>query len=198
MALINCPDCGKEVSSKSEHCIHCGRKFTKKKSSGCFKYVLIGIGILTLLIIFSNRSAKKDENKRKEVAEKIKEKHCKVVWDSISSSERREVLKEFVENQSELEKALEPHKSLSYSLKNLLDASVKYPSTFKTSSGKGTLVYLPERFAEMKDVDKGIIEYQRSFTSENKIGMEVKGTFFLDIKYNAGCKNFEIVDFKIQ
>lgn len=24
MALINCPECGREVSDKAEHCIHCG------------------------------------------------------------------------------------------------------------------------------------------------------------------------------
>lgn len=24
MALINCPECGKEISDKAEHCIHCG------------------------------------------------------------------------------------------------------------------------------------------------------------------------------
>ena len=27
MALINCPDCGKEVSTTATHCIHCGCKF---------------------------------------------------------------------------------------------------------------------------------------------------------------------------
>lgn len=24
MALINCPECGKEISDKASHCIHCG------------------------------------------------------------------------------------------------------------------------------------------------------------------------------
>lgn len=24
MSLINCPECGKEISDKSEKCIHCG------------------------------------------------------------------------------------------------------------------------------------------------------------------------------
>ena len=31
MALINCPECGKEVSSKSKQCIHCGFPFTENK-----------------------------------------------------------------------------------------------------------------------------------------------------------------------
>lgn len=27
MALIKCPECGKQVSNKAEACIHCGYKF---------------------------------------------------------------------------------------------------------------------------------------------------------------------------
>ena len=30
MALIKCPECGKEVSDKSDKCIHCGYPFEKK------------------------------------------------------------------------------------------------------------------------------------------------------------------------
>ena len=30
MALINCPECSKEVSDMAEHCIHCGYPFKKK------------------------------------------------------------------------------------------------------------------------------------------------------------------------
>lgn len=30
--LINCPECGKEVSDKTEQCIHCGFPFNKKKN----------------------------------------------------------------------------------------------------------------------------------------------------------------------
>ena len=30
MALINCPECGKEISDKSEKCIHCGFPILKK------------------------------------------------------------------------------------------------------------------------------------------------------------------------
>lgn len=31
MALIKCVDCGKEISDKSEFCIHCGCPIKKKK-----------------------------------------------------------------------------------------------------------------------------------------------------------------------
>lgn len=33
MALIACPECGKEVSDKSEVCIHCGYPLTNTKCS---------------------------------------------------------------------------------------------------------------------------------------------------------------------
>lgn len=28
MALINCPECGKEISDSAEKCIHCGYEIT--------------------------------------------------------------------------------------------------------------------------------------------------------------------------
>lgn len=35
MALINCPECGKEISDKSETCIHCGFPINKKNNTKC-------------------------------------------------------------------------------------------------------------------------------------------------------------------
>lgn len=35
MALINCPECGKEISDKSETCIHCGYPINKKNNTKC-------------------------------------------------------------------------------------------------------------------------------------------------------------------
>lgn len=37
MALINCPECGKEISDKSEVCIHCG--YPLKNSSGIYETI---------------------------------------------------------------------------------------------------------------------------------------------------------------
>jgi hypothetical protein len=50
MALINCEECGKEISAKAENCPHCGYK--KEKSSGCLPIIIIGaivIGAITSL-----------------------------------------------------------------------------------------------------------------------------------------------------
>lgn len=35
MALIKCPECGKEISDKSDNCIHCGFPLTKTKNKIC-------------------------------------------------------------------------------------------------------------------------------------------------------------------
>lgn len=35
MALINCPECGKEVSSKAMACIHCGFPLSSNQESKC-------------------------------------------------------------------------------------------------------------------------------------------------------------------
>ena len=35
MALIKCPECGKEISDKSEKCIHCGFPLVKEKNTIC-------------------------------------------------------------------------------------------------------------------------------------------------------------------
>lgn len=36
MALINCPDCGTEVSTKANQCPKCARVFKEPEKEGCF------------------------------------------------------------------------------------------------------------------------------------------------------------------
>lgn len=49
--MINCKDCGKEVSKKAKTCPHCGAKVKKKKIG-----LVIVIGIIALFIIISTTS----------------------------------------------------------------------------------------------------------------------------------------------
>lgn len=52
MALINCPECGKEISDTAKKCIHCGyalTKSTKKKK----KLIIGGILIVAIAIIIT-------------------------------------------------------------------------------------------------------------------------------------------------
>lgn len=43
MALINCPECGREVSDQAKACIHCGYPLEKAKED-CFALVLLDAG----------------------------------------------------------------------------------------------------------------------------------------------------------
>lgn len=68
MALINCPECGKEISDTCENCIHCGYKLiktidieevqTKKKKFLSKPIIIIVVSVIVLLIIvlFVNKS----------------------------------------------------------------------------------------------------------------------------------------------
>lgn len=57
MALIKCPECGKEISDKSKHCIHCGYPITQEEttstSNGCrfFKAILVDYGTEKVKVI---------------------------------------------------------------------------------------------------------------------------------------------------
>lgn len=53
MALIKCPECGKEVSDKSEKCIHCGCPIKKNTINNHSNLTLkkIGIGFVFILIL---------------------------------------------------------------------------------------------------------------------------------------------------
>lgn len=55
MAIVNCKECGKEISSEAKVCPHCG--FKKSQASGCFIAILI---FLFVLIISSLGSKPKD------------------------------------------------------------------------------------------------------------------------------------------
>lgn len=65
MALINCPECKKEVSDSAKTCPHCGYKLIEdevqktniqskkpKKKSGCLTLVIIGAALLIIFYIF--------------------------------------------------------------------------------------------------------------------------------------------------
>ena len=56
MALIRCPECGKEIASNAWKCPYCGHSFAGKKASvnaqaGCLTVLLVGGGLFILLLI---------------------------------------------------------------------------------------------------------------------------------------------------
>lgn len=58
--LINCPECGKEISSKAKKCVHCGYPLKKgkdafvKKIGATVAVIVVGV-ICTIVIIISNQ-----------------------------------------------------------------------------------------------------------------------------------------------
>ena len=51
MALINCPECGKEISDKSKQCIHCGYPLTNDEKDGSYTVILNNAGVNKPLVI---------------------------------------------------------------------------------------------------------------------------------------------------
>ena len=95
MALINCPECGKEISDTSTTCINCGFKF--KKTSRKRPIILIAIFIALLIVgiiswaVFFNKPTigmTKDEKEAYSACEAILERIDKIT--SISYIEKLE------------------------------------------------------------------------------------------------------------
>lgn len=63
MALINCPECKKEISDSVKTCPHCGfvinseQEKPKKKKKGCFTWVLLIIAILLAFFYFYGKNS---------------------------------------------------------------------------------------------------------------------------------------------
>ena len=53
MALINCPECGKEISNTAKRCIHCGYNLKKgtKENKKVFTIVIISIAVVILIFV---------------------------------------------------------------------------------------------------------------------------------------------------
>ena len=57
MALIKCPDCGKDVSDKAKACIHCGCPLEDMEPSGPVRIKIPNNVVTGLVGLFSDRSA---------------------------------------------------------------------------------------------------------------------------------------------
>lgn len=64
MALIKCPECGKEISDTVEQCPHCGYSLKKKKDKNTIVKVVIGV-IAVFIVIFVARSVYDNAQQKK-------------------------------------------------------------------------------------------------------------------------------------
>lgn len=57
MALIKCPECGREISDKAKSCIHCGCPLSDIVTSGVVRIKMPNNIVEGLLVLFSSRRA---------------------------------------------------------------------------------------------------------------------------------------------
>lgn len=106
MAMINCPECGKEISNKAESCPNCGAPIgnsnlqtpphnpvvqvhaePQKKKGSCLKTVLIVLGVIFLLGIIGSALGGNDEKEDDpEKTEQVEAQNKKE--DSVSEKEK--------------------------------------------------------------------------------------------------------------
>lgn len=64
MALIKCPECNKEISNKSNTCVHCGYKF--KNNKNYLKIFIVIVIVLIGFLIYSKNGNKNNNEKNSE------------------------------------------------------------------------------------------------------------------------------------
>lgn len=65
MALIKCPECGREISTEAESCPGCGAKRSASKGGfgiGCLLIILVGLGLLIFLAAVDSSQQPKPED----------------------------------------------------------------------------------------------------------------------------------------
>lgn len=185
-----------------------------KKKGGCLKWglIFIVINIFFTIIVGVFSDDKIENNKEESNLIKLKDKHCKAVWSKLSRDQKKELLEDFITNsdsKNEIESSINNirlsdavglKKYVGLDAYNFLTKAVKYPNTILINGEKidNQMIIFLNQDESIYDVDKGTIVYSKEFTSENKLGMQVKGKFWMYVKYNAGCKDYEVIDFKIE
>lgn len=160
----------------------------KKKNSGCMKaFIILSIMIVFIVGLFSLIGRPKERKIDPRIVQ-LKKEHCDIEWSKIDKRTKEKLLNEYIEHDVDLTDSNVLASPFTLSEK-LLNQAVKYPATIKKDG-------LP--IGKIEDIEKGIIEFQQPFTSENKLGMTVKGHYWLKMQYNAGCKPAKIIDFIVE
>lgn len=77
MALIKCPECGKEMSDQAKACPNCGYKEKKKFDAKMIKFLVIGVVALALIaiaiVVVTNKITKNNEAKAAQYEKDCKE-----------------------------------------------------------------------------------------------------------------------------
>lgn len=91
MAIIKCPECGKEISEKTKNCIHCGCPIKKEKSKKSRIFIVILIPIAISAMIFTILILKeREKNDKKYNLQLYKDNMFDLTYDILNSSANSE------------------------------------------------------------------------------------------------------------
>ncbi len=156
-----------------------------------FKLAVVFLVLFFGMMIYG--SIKSEELNEKE--NKISARHCELDWSTANDSIKEIALNEFLANDG-IDPLEGGFKSPSMVAAELLPKYVKYPETImigeKPFEG---WIYLSS--GTIENLEEGVVSFSKNFTSKNKLGMEVRSSFIMTLKYQAGCNNFELIDFVV-
>lgn len=160
------------------------------------KGLLISIIVIVGIIVFFSYAF--SGNKKAELEKKtLWEKHCNLIWSDLNTDEKKQVIEEFINEYNGLIPP-DDYKGLGYFALRALNDAVKYSNTITIDGDKvDNYISLSKYNAKIKDIETGEVNYILNFMSKNKLNMDVRSQLVMKVKYQAGCKKFEVIDISI-
>lgn len=113
----------------------------------------------------------------------------KLSYSELTLEQKSEVLDKFIKG--DLDPFHTQHLTSEFKLDQALKSRIKYPETLK----KDDLMFIKYN-SNIKDVEKGMLRTTGKFTSENKLGMAVKGSYEIEYVYTG--KGIKIEKFVVE
>lgn len=158
-------------------------------------FLKIIAAVIVIILFFAIIGSVGGENKE-EIKTEISKRHCELEWDKASDSTKEIVLNEFIENDG-IDPLEGSFKSPGMLAAELLPKHVKYPNTIIIDD-KPFESWIYFNSGSIESLKDGTVSFSKNFTAENKMSMIVKGSLLMTVKYQAGCKNFQLLDFIVE
>lgn len=192
MALINCPECGKEISDTCESCIHCGYKLSndsdskdsknnqsnKKKTSMIVILLIIvaiiGIGIVSILVVNSIRENNRIEQEKQEQLQ-----------EQLLEQQKQQLEQEEAERQKQAEieaKKLTYEEKVCYYAIEYLKSNLKNPESLQVHDIK---ISVSLHADDINDFDKSPDEHYSQYavcidySGQNGFGGTNRNTYYI-------------------
>jgi len=157
-----------------------------------FLKIVVSVIILIGALVFIGSIGNEDKD---ELLKEMSKRHCDLVWETAADSIKEKTLDEFIRNDG-IDPADGQFRSPSMVAAELLPNYVKYPETIMIDDEKFEgWVYLNS--GAIQNLDEGLVTFSKNFIAKNKMNMDVRSRFDMTVKYQAGCKNFKLIDFVV-